>query len=53
MEAAISQAVHAGFVADGDIVEGENGGRVGKVKDPFGFTWLISSPSKTSVDVEA
>lgn len=56
VEAALSKAVSAGAVAEGEIVEGDGafcGGRVGKLKDPYGFTWLICSPAKSCVDVEA
>jgi uncharacterized glyoxalase superfamily protein PhnB len=56
VEAAITKAVNAGAVAVGEIEEGEGaccGGRVGKVKDPYGLVWIISSPAKTYVDVDA
>lgn len=56
VEAAIAKAVGAGAVQEGEITEGEGaccGGRVGKVKDPYGFVWLICSPAKKCVDVEA
>lgn len=56
VEAAIAAAVNAGAVKEGEIVEGEGaccGGRVGKVKDPYGFTWLICSSAKKCTDVEA
>lgn len=56
VEGAVTKAVSAGGVAEGEIVEGEGtccGGRVGKVKDPYGFTWMICSPAKKSGDVEA
>ncbi|KAI4356308.1 hypothetical protein L6164_000340 [Bauhinia variegata] len=49
VDAAIGNAVNAGAVADGEVVEGEGaccGGRVGKLKDPYGFVWLICSPKK-------
>ncbi|KAF2284593.1 hypothetical protein GH714_027393 [Hevea brasiliensis] len=57
-EAAISKAVAAGAVAEGEILEGDGAccgaGRVGKVKDPYGLVWVISSPAKKSnTDVEA
>lgn len=48
--AAIAKAVSAGAVEEGEVVEGEGaccGGRVGKVKDPYGFVWHICSPAKT------
>ncbi|KAK7256166.1 hypothetical protein RIF29_29603 [Crotalaria pallida] len=57
VEGAIAKAVTAGAVAEGEVVEGEGaccGGRVGKVKDPYGFVWLICSPAnKCGGDVEA
>ncbi|KAK4440966.1 hypothetical protein Salat_0431500 [Sesamum alatum] len=56
VEAAVSKAVAAGAVAEGEISEGEGaccGGRVGRVKDPYGNVWLICSPSKKCADVAA
>lgn len=56
VEAAISMAVTAGAVVEGEITEGGGaccGGRVGKVKDPFGYVWLICSPSNKCPTVEA
>ncbi|GFP91179.1 uncharacterized protein at5g48480 [Phtheirospermum japonicum] len=56
VEAAVTKAVAAGAVSEGEISEGEGaccGGRVGKVKDPYGNIWLICSPSKKSGDVAA
>ncbi|GER55006.1 early tobacco anther 1 [Striga asiatica] len=55
VEAAVSKAVAAGAVAEGEIAEGEGacGGRVGKVKDPYGNVWLICAPSKKCDDVAA
>ena len=56
VEAAIAKAVSAGAVAEGEITEGDaacNGGRVGKVKDPYGYAWLICSPPKKCSDVDA
>lgn len=53
IEAAVANAVKAGGVSDGEITEGEGaygGGRVGKVKDPYGGVWLICSPA-TKKDV--
>ncbi|KAF8388513.1 hypothetical protein HHK36_027187 [Tetracentron sinense] len=54
---AVEKAVNAGATMDGEITEGEGGaccgGRVGKVKDPYGYVWLICSPGKKCVDVEA
>ncbi|XP_061351090.1 uncharacterized protein At5g48480 [Gastrolobium bilobum] len=51
---AIAKAVSAGAVEEGEIMEGEGaccGERVGKVKDPYGFVWLICSPAKKCGDV--
>ncbi|KAE8679679.1 hypothetical protein F3Y22_tig00111398pilonHSYRG00326 [Hibiscus syriacus] len=48
VEAAISKAEIAGAVAEGEIKERGGAcccGRVGEVKDPFGYVWLICSPS--------
>ncbi|KAK9055013.1 hypothetical protein SSX86_026092 [Deinandra increscens subsp. villosa] len=57
IEAAINTAVKAGAVAEGEISEGEGawfGGRVGKVKDPYGVVWAISTPAaKKEGNVEA
>lgn len=53
VEAAIDKAVNAGAVADGEVIEGEGaccGGRVGKVKDPYGFVWLICSSGNKCED---
>ncbi|KAJ8553031.1 hypothetical protein K7X08_020424 [Anisodus acutangulus] len=53
VEAAIAKAVSAGAVAESEIAEGEDaaaaaccGGRVGKLKDPYGNVWMICSPVK-------
>ena len=54
--AAIAKAVSAGAVAEGEIVEGDGacyGGSVGKVKDPYGYVWLICSPGKKCAVPEA
>ncbi|KAK4768506.1 hypothetical protein SAY87_003647 [Trapa incisa] len=60
VEAAVTKAVAAGAVAENGIEEGEGGaccgGRVGKLKDPYGFTWNICSAAATrlkSADLEA
>ncbi|XWS47151.1 hypothetical protein CRYUN_Cryun14cG0128700 [Craigia yunnanensis] len=56
VEAAITKAVGAGAVAEGEITEGDGacyGGRVGKVKDPYGYVWLICSAAKKCGGVEA
>ncbi|CAI9776588.1 unnamed protein product [Fraxinus pennsylvanica] len=56
VEAALVQAVNAGATTEGEISEGDDsccGGRVGKVKDPYGNIWLICSSSKKCADVEA
>lgn len=55
VEAAVAKAVAAGAAAEGELVEGDGaccGGRVGKVKDPYGFTWLICSPAKKCAEAE-
>ncbi|WVZ08211.1 hypothetical protein V8G54_021557 [Vigna mungo] len=56
VQGAVAKAVSAGAVVEEEVAEIEGaccGGRVGKVKDPYGFVWLLSSPGKKSVDVEA
>ncbi|KAG8371675.1 hypothetical protein BUALT_Bualt13G0113000 [Buddleja alternifolia] len=56
VEAAVAKAVEAGAVSEGEIAEGEGaccGGRVGKVKDPYGNVWLICAPAKKCADVAA
>lgn len=53
VEAAVAKAVHAGAVKEGEVVEGEGGGLVVKVKDPYGFIWQICSPVKASAEVAA
>lgn len=56
VEAAVSKAVSAGAVSEGEVAEGDGaccGGRVGKVKDPYGFVWMICSPAEKCADVEA
>lgn len=56
VNAAIVKAVSAGAVAVGEIEEGDGvcgGGRVGKVKDPYGIVWVICSPALKSADVDA
>ncbi|KAL8531105.1 hypothetical protein ACS0TY_007932 [Phlomoides rotata] len=56
VEAAVSKAVAAGAVSEDEISEGDGaycGGRVGKVKDPYGNIWLICAPAKKSSDVAA
>ncbi|KAM0044517.1 putative glyoxalase/Bleomycin resistance protein/Dihydroxybiphenyl dioxygenase [Helianthus debilis subsp. tardiflorus] len=56
IEAAVEKAVKAGAVAESEVTEGDGaccGGRVGKVKDPFGIFWLICAPAKKCADVEA
>ncbi|KAK9138536.1 hypothetical protein Sjap_009130 [Stephania japonica] len=40
VEGAVAKAVKAGAVAEGEIAEGES---IGKVKDPYGYFWLICS----------
>ncbi|XP_050204277.1 uncharacterized protein At5g48480 [Mercurialis annua] len=55
VEAAVSKAVAAGAVKEGETLEGEGayyGGaeRVAKLKDPYGYVWVISSPPKVESD---
>lgn len=55
VEAAIAKAVAAGGVAEGEITEGESAccdGLVGKVKDPYGFVWVICSPASQCDEAE-
>lgn len=51
-EAAVAKAVSAGAVSEGEIAEGDGvaycGGRVGKLKDPYGNIWMICSPVNKS-----
>ena len=56
VDGAVAKAVAAGAVAEGETVEGDGaccGGRVGKVKDPYGYIWLICSTAKQCAEVEA
>ncbi|BAT84227.1 hypothetical protein LR48_Vigan03g107600 [Vigna angularis] len=56
VQGAVAKAVSAGAVVEEEVAEIEGaccGGRVVKVKDPYGFVWLLCSPGKKSVDVEA
>ena len=53
VEAAVAKAEAAGAEREGAVTEVEGAGRVGKVKDPYGYVWAISSPAKKVVDVEA
>ncbi|XP_059626271.1 uncharacterized protein At5g48480-like [Cornus florida] len=57
VEAAVAKAVKAGAVSEGEeVAEGDGaccGERVNKLKDPYGFVWLICSPAKKSADVES
>ncbi|XP_052211212.1 uncharacterized protein At5g48480 [Diospyros lotus] len=50
VEGAVANAVNAGAVSEGEVVtEGDGaccGGRVGKVKDPYGLVWLICAPAQ-------
>lgn len=45
IEGAVANAVKAGAVSEGEIEEGENALRLGKVKDPYGMMWAITSPT--------
>ncbi|PIN08016.1 hypothetical protein CDL12_19414 [Handroanthus impetiginosus] len=56
VEAAVAKAVVAGAVSESEIAEGEDaccGGRVARLKDPYGNVWLICTPSKKCDDVAA
>ncbi|KAL8026901.1 hypothetical protein ABFX02_14G060100 [Erythranthe guttata] len=56
VEAAVAKAVAAGAVSDGEWTEVEGGccgGRVGRVKDPYGNVWQICAPAKKCDDVAA
>lgn len=56
LEAGVAKAVAAGGVSESEITEGEGaccGGRVGRVKDPYGNVWLICTPAKKCGDVAA
>nr|XP_043621049.1 uncharacterized protein At5g48480-like [Erigeron canadensis] len=53
IEGAVEKAIKAGAVAEGEITEAEGdgaycGGRVGKVKDPYGIVWAICTPTPTA-----
>ena len=37
----IARAVSAGAVAEGEVVQGVTG-RVGRIRDPYGFVWQVS-----------
>lgn len=48
VDGAVEKAVKAGAVKEGDVVEADGaccGGRVGKLKDPYGNFWMICSPA--------
>ncbi|XP_058739529.1 uncharacterized protein At5g48480-like [Vicia villosa] len=51
VEGAIAKAVKGGATVDIEGAAGE--GRVGKVADPYGYVWQISSPLKKDAEVEA
>ncbi|XP_071723408.1 uncharacterized protein At5g48480-like [Rutidosis leptorrhynchoides] len=58
IEAAMDKAVKAGATAEGEISESEGacgGGRVVKLKDPYGIVWSICTPTtaKKCANVEA
>lgn len=57
VDAAISTAVTAGAAITSEIAENEDGccgGVVGKVKDPFGVSWIVASDGKKrSVEPQA
>ncbi|KAK4751050.1 hypothetical protein SAY87_004532 [Trapa incisa] len=49
VEAAVAKAVAAGAVSEAEIADSDGsaccGGSVGKLKDPYGFTWNICTPA--------
>ncbi|XP_078434531.1 lactoylglutathione lyase / glyoxalase I family protein [Wolffia australiana] len=47
-KAAVDKAVKAGAVLDGDLAE-DNGAISGKLKDPFGYVWIINSIEEAGV----
>lgn len=49
---AVSKAVKAGAVEDGEITE-EEGGIFAKLKDPFGTVWTITSSAAKKSCAEA
>ncbi|KAE8675172.1 EPIDERMAL PATTERNING FACTOR-like protein 9-like [Hibiscus syriacus] len=54
VEAAVAKVVSVGGVAESEITEDGGAcyvGRVGKVKDPYGYVWLICSAAKKCADV--
>lgn len=56
VEAAIEKAIAAGATNQCATTDGDSaccGGRVAKLKDPYGFVWLICSPAVKPVDVAA
>ncbi|KAJ8899392.1 hypothetical protein K2173_018366 [Erythroxylum novogranatense] len=58
VDAAITQAVTAGAIAEDEVTEATEGAcdklRVRKVKDPYGYVWLICTPTEKSCsEVEA
>ncbi|KAL5709678.1 hypothetical protein ACHQM5_020338 [Ranunculus cassubicifolius] len=46
VDGAVANAVKAGGNLEGQIAENEGVGRVGKVKDPYGYVWAITSEAK-------
>ncbi|XP_042513493.1 uncharacterized protein At5g48480 [Macadamia integrifolia] len=56
VDRSINKAVAAGAAIIGEITEGEGGyfdGRVGKVKDPYGYIWTIFAPAEGCGNDEA
>ncbi|XP_043722760.1 uncharacterized protein At5g48480-like [Telopea speciosissima] len=56
VDGSVNKAVAAGATIIGEISEGEGGccgGRVGKVKDPYGYIWMINAPAKECGNEEA
>ncbi|KAK1398078.1 Early tobacco anther 1 [Heracleum sosnowskyi] len=53
IDGAVEKAVEAGAVKEGEVAEADGaccGGRVEKVKDPYGNFWMICSPPAAKKD---
>ncbi|KAL9239641.1 hypothetical protein vseg_013944 [Gypsophila vaccaria] len=48
VQGAVAKAVGAGAVAEVEISEVEGGARLAKLRDPYGYLWIISSPAKAA-----
>lgn len=51
VKTAVSKAVKAGAVLEGELTEidGPSGGISGKLKDPYGYVWIVASVGKDCV----